>query len=541
MRKVLEAYGRAYEVLPPTGDLTKEQNTFLDQAVTGLAQDGLVVPVRLALFAEMVKGKPWSPATLRDLGGMDGVGVKFLEDTFSSTRSNPKHHFHQKATQAVLKSLLPDTDSDIKGRMRSIDDLRGVSGYADQPAEFAEMIKILDTDLRLITPVDPEGSMHDEPRALPSGERSYQLTHDYLVHSMRDWLTRKQKETRRGRAEIRLGTITSYWRDRPGTRRLPSPLEWLDIVCYTQRRLWSESERRMMRDATRHYAVRVVAALAVVVGLSIAALEYRGRDRADATISRLLVADTAKLSAVIKEIDDDLGRTRLKLDRIAGDSNRPAKDRLHAGLALLPYEKAHDDYLFERLLGAEPDELIVFGERLHSRKADFLDRLWAVASDEGTDKNRKLRAACALAMIDADNDRWRALASEIAGSLVLDENAFHLERWLEVLRPVRKWLLEPVAAVFRDRTRPDEERFKATVILEKLPASDPQFLVTLIRDADLRQYKILMPLLKPHREQVVELLAAELDRQPPRGASEQAKNELASQQANCAVDPPSLG
>ena len=223
-----------YEVLPPTGDLTKEQNTFLDQAVTGLAQDGRVVPVRLALFAEMVKGKPWSPATLRDLGGMDGVGVKFLEDTFSSSRSNPKHHYHQKATQAILKSLLPDTNTDIKGRMRSIDDLRGISGYADRPADFAELIKILDNDLRLITPVDPEGSIHDEPRSLPSGEGSYQLTHDYLVHSMRDWLTRKQKETRRGRAEIRLGTITSYWRDRPG--RAGSHRRWNGLTLFAIRK-----------------------------------------------------------------------------------------------------------------------------------------------------------------------------------------------------------------------------------------------------------------------------------------------------------------
>ena len=34
--------------------------------------------------------------------------------------------------------------------------------------------------------------------------RSYQLTHDYLVPSLRAWLTRKQRESRRGRAELRL-------------------------------------------------------------------------------------------------------------------------------------------------------------------------------------------------------------------------------------------------------------------------------------------------------------------------------------------------
>ena len=59
---------------------------FLDQAISELAQDGKVISVRLALFAEMVKGKPWTPATLREVGGTEGVGVAFLEETFSSPK-----------------------------------------------------------------------------------------------------------------------------------------------------------------------------------------------------------------------------------------------------------------------------------------------------------------------------------------------------------------------------------------------------------------------------------------------------------------------
>ncbi len=125
-RKVLAAYGRAYEALPASGgNLTRDQKAFLDQAIDGLAQDGKIVPVRLALFAEMIKGKPWTPATLRAVGGMDGVGVKFLDETFGSNHASPKHRYHQKAAQAVLKSLLPDSNADIKGRMRSIEDCSG--------------------------------------------------------------------------------------------------------------------------------------------------------------------------------------------------------------------------------------------------------------------------------------------------------------------------------------------------------------------------------------------------------------------------------
>jgi serine/threonine protein kinase/energy-coupling factor transporter ATP-binding protein EcfA2 len=64
--KVLAAFGRAFGVLPESSrEATKDEKQFLQQAVNGLAQDGKVVCVRLALFAEMMKGKPWTPAALK--------------------------------------------------------------------------------------------------------------------------------------------------------------------------------------------------------------------------------------------------------------------------------------------------------------------------------------------------------------------------------------------------------------------------------------------------------------------------------------------
>ena len=75
--------------------------------------------MRLALFAEMVKGRPWTPATLSEVGGTAGVGVTFLEETFSAANAPPEHRYHQKAARAVLKALLPEGGSDIKGHMRS--------------------------------------------------------------------------------------------------------------------------------------------------------------------------------------------------------------------------------------------------------------------------------------------------------------------------------------------------------------------------------------------------------------------------------------
>src|SRR5439155_22361443 len=94
-RQVLAEFGRAYGALPDNlGELTREQQRFVDQAVAGLAQEGRVISVRLTLFAEMVKAKPWTPATIKEVGGMEGIGVTFLEDIFSAAVAEYEHRLH---------------------------------------------------------------------------------------------------------------------------------------------------------------------------------------------------------------------------------------------------------------------------------------------------------------------------------------------------------------------------------------------------------------------------------------------------------------
>ena len=110
----------------------------------------------------MMKGKPWTPATLKDVGGTEGVGVTFLEETFSASTAPPEHRYHQKAARAVLKALLPESGTDIKGHMRSHAELLEASGYGSRPKDFDDLIRILDSEIRLITPTDPEGKMKAE-------------------------------------------------------------------------------------------------------------------------------------------------------------------------------------------------------------------------------------------------------------------------------------------------------------------------------------------------------------------------------------------
>lgn len=255
--KVMYALGRAFGAISDqAGQITKDQRIFVNQTVADLAQDGKVICVRLALFAEMMKGKKWTPATLRSVGGTTGVGVNFLDETFAAPTAPPEHRYHQKAVRKVLNALLNDSGSNIKGHMRSHAELLEASGYANRPDEFDDLIRILDNEVRLITPTDPEGLEEEHVAKVDAAQKHYQLTHDYLVHSLRDWLTRKQRETRRGRAEMRLQELSSAFSERPDRRNLPSLMEYVNILLLTSRRRRTDPEKKVLQHAARMYAVR---------------------------------------------------------------------------------------------------------------------------------------------------------------------------------------------------------------------------------------------------------------------------------------------
>jgi hypothetical protein len=374
--KVLTAFGRAYGALPDdTSGISPEQAAFLDQAVAGLAQDGKVVPVRLALFAEMVKGKPWTPATLRAVGGAEGVGVAFLEETFDARTAPPEHRLHREAAQAVLRALLPTTGTNLKGEMKSEVELLGASGYGDRPEDVGDLIRILDPEIRLITPTDPDGPGAGAPEDRASGGRYYQLSHDYLVPSLREWLTRKQRETRRGRAELKLAERAAAWDARPENRHLPSLIEWATIRLLTRRRDRTAPQRRMMRKADRIFLARTAAiGLALIAGLSAyEALEYR---KIPSLLARLRAAETGSVPPIIKELARHRRWAHQGLLDLLNRTDPGSKEHLHASLALLSDDPSQVQYLYRRLLAANKEELPVVRDALKPYGSRLTDDLW---------------------------------------------------------------------------------------------------------------------------------------------------------------------
>ena len=184
MRDVYSPISASPTIGSRSGQKTARWNriAFLDQAIEELSEDGKIIPVRLSVFVEMVKAQPWDLSTLANLGGVRGIGTQFLEEAFSSPHSPASHRIHEPAVRNVLRLLLPDQGGNLKGTMKTEAELRVASGYENQSPKFDELMEILDTQLRLITPTDPIGSAVSDDISFSEsddGIRYFQLTHDF--------------------------------------------------------------------------------------------------------------------------------------------------------------------------------------------------------------------------------------------------------------------------------------------------------------------------------------------------------------------------
>ncbi len=543
-RKVLTAFGRAFGRLPEQpGKVSSEERRFLDQAVAALAQNGEVYPVRLSLFAEMLKGKPWTPSTLKAVGGIEGLGVTFLEETFSARTANPEHHLHEKAARSVLKALLPEHGVEIKGLTKSHQELLAASGYASRPRQFAQLMDILDTELRLVTPADPEGNAGDSAdasSAAGASERVYQLAHDYLVPSVRQWLTAKQKETRRGRAELRLEEWAAQWQARPVPRNLPGLWQWSNILCCTSSQGRSEAGRKMLHAATRRHVVRGLIALALVVTLVCTGLYIRSRmteseraSQAAELVKRLLDADMPQVPGIIAELDAYRRWASPRLREVSVDPAASARQRLIAQLALLSDDPGLARPLREALIRAGPQELAVIRQTLMPHADALKGDLWELLLNPRLNPSQRFRAACALAAFDPHNPNWERAGEEVAIQLV-SENPILVGDWMNILQPVHVRLFAPLKAIYLDRSQP-EPSYVAALVLAEYAADQPNLLCQLLELAENRQIGAITARLKAQAGHATPLLKAKLATQLPSDATEEVKEDFARQRSNAAV------
>jgi hypothetical protein len=179
-------------------DFTSQHEAFLDAAIEALADQGRVICVRLALFADLMKSRPWTPAALQTVGGPQGLAVTYLAENLDVDRTPRPRRPHAAAAEQVLRALLPPISSDIRETTLSRRQLQELTGLSGDQRAFTDLLGWLDSDLRLISPTTLAEQMTTkggDPPAIGPPESGkgmrYQLTHDFLVPAIREWLRSK--------------------------------------------------------------------------------------------------------------------------------------------------------------------------------------------------------------------------------------------------------------------------------------------------------------------------------------------------------------
>ncbi len=361
---------------------------------------------------------------------------------------------------------------------------------------------------------------------------------------MRDWLTRKQRETRRGRAELRLAERAAIWDARPENRHLPSVFEWAAIRLLTERRDWTDPQRRMMGRAQRVHGLRG-SCLAVLVALATWVwIESYCALRASALVEKLVAAATTDVLPIIEQLSGYRRWADPQLARMVRSAENRSREHLHASLALLPVDATQVDYLFDRLLDATPSELLVLRDALQGHRSTLTPKLWKILESAKPGDPGLLPAAGALASYAPDDGNWDAEGGKVARALV-SVNSLVLAHWLEALRPVRSRLKAPLAEIFRAEQGTKTGYSLSTDILTKYASDDPGLLADLLMDSDPNSYEKLFLAVERKVAEILLALERELRKQAGPAVSETdpetIRDRLAQRQTRAAVALVRLG
>jgi eukaryotic-like serine/threonine-protein kinase len=544
---VLIKFGQAFGKLPAQlAQVTEAQREFANTVANGLAVDGKVVSVRLALFAEMVKNKPWTPETLQQVGGTHGVGVNFLQETFSGRDANPDHRLHAAAARGVLKSLLPELGSDIKGHMQSHVELQEAAGYTDRASDFADLLRILDAELRLITPTDPEG--RESSSKSDSGTQYYQLTHDYLVPSLREWLTRKQQETWKGRAELKLAERSALWAAKPENRNLPSLSEWLRIRLLTPSKNWTPAQKNMMKRATRVHSLRSALSLAGVIAFVVVGLVIRDQvnqqqevTKIRGLVNQLVSADPNQVPAIIEQLDrtPETAATFLTpLVSLAPTTPDEKRSQLHARLAQVSRDPSLVQPLTEELLTNKVSWLGPIRHQLRPYATELTGTFREILHNENSESQRRFRAALALASYvpESDTASWTEKTLQFVADQLVASNAEFQPVLREYLSPISVRLLPDLERIFGDAAATDGQRLSAANAFADYASTDISTLTRLLTVATPDQYGVLLPIVaKAEHPSTVPDLTRIVEAQPDDEMGTVERIPFGQRRANAAV------
>ncbi len=324
--KVLTTFGQSMNCLPKdSGALSKSQRDFISAAVKSFARNGKVICVHLALFAQMMRDRTWESTELKRMGGWKGVGVRYLEEMFSDPEAPRAIRGFLPEVSAILERLLPCGNRDMKGSMVAETELKQVSNMVGRADEFEQVLEILLNSTRLISQVDRANDSQI------SDERYYQLSHDFLVGPIHDWLEKQRLGSWRGRAHLRLAELSKAWTTDNDARFLPTTGEWARVMLGVPQRIRGHHSN-FLATATKRLAARwsmvavfVVAITLIGIGLSAQGQRRTGQARAQA----LFAVRSVDLKSAVEAIGRSYRWTGPWLDALLEHDHPPNEWRVY--------------------------------------------------------------------------------------------------------------------------------------------------------------------------------------------------------------------
>jgi len=242
-------------------------------------------------------------------------------------------------------------------------------------------------------------------------------------------------------------------------------------------------------------------------------VEDAQRERALAQVDALRSAEISRVPDLIEGLKPFRAEIVPQLRQLLQQPELGERERLRLSLARVAEDEGQVVYLSDRLLRAEPAEVLVIRDALAPYKDSLLEKLWAVVEspDKGKE-SRRLQAAAALAKYDPESERW-VKVQEAVGNDLVNVQAVYLGTWMESLRTVRTKLFPILSAVYRNTSRSETERSLATDLLAEYAADQPEMLANLLMDADEKQFAVIYPKFKDYGEQELSILTSEVGKE----------------------------
>jgi len=510
--KVLGLFGIAFGKLSPSeSQWTEQQRLFLERSVESLSEDGKIVPVKLSLYADTIKSKEWNLASIKEIGGIEGVGLSFLNDSFNSKYSKPENRRHSEAAQSFLSQLLPPRGFEIKGVFKPASELQVACGYEDKPEDFAELINILDRKLRLITAVGDSNNSGVVP-----DQATYQLTHDYLVPALREWLTRSKRTTAKGRAELVLDECARIWIDRKEEKQLPTFWETVAIYTRTRRRNWTQAQIQMMRAATWCHFERFLF-LATYVGIFLfggfivrqAWFMNHRLNRVQERVRQVKSVDPTKLV----ELTDDPTWTPFVINNyltpiytVDSETRSTQIEQLNAKIIAVKSDKSLVLPLREELLSlSDVKYLQPIVKVLTPYAEDLTEDFKRVFEDQNAVPKRRFHAA--IFLLESSNrqiaDSWNEQQFEFIASQLLQANSEQQPILREMLKPIATKLMPAIERAFLDKSLEPRIQESAANAFKDYASDDSIKISELVANSNPRQFEILFPLIQKDPSRLV--------------------------------------